>query len=81
MRRDRLRIWSDILDAVQTVGEHGSPSRVRSRANLPHDRFWRHVSDLTDRGLLEEDPLRATPEGQRFLDATQALEDLLQEPR
>ena len=70
MRRDRLQIWTEILEAIEEEQRRDSrvrPTRVQSAANLPHDRFWGHFLDLQERGLVTKEPLGITNEGHAFL--------------
>jgi predicted transcriptional regulator len=52
-QRSTIRIYLDILLAAQSEG-NAKPTRILQRANLPHDRMMRHVSELQKRGLLDE---------------------------
>jgi predicted transcriptional regulator len=52
-QRSTIRIYMDILLAAEGEG-NAKPTRIIQRANLPHDRMMKHVSELQKRGLLEE---------------------------
>lgn len=52
-QRSTVRIYLDILQATEDEG-NVKPTRILQRANLPHDRMMKHVSELQKRGLLEE---------------------------
>jgi predicted transcriptional regulator len=83
IRRSRVEIWRDILEAVRNANDKQDlvpPSRIQCTANVPHDRFWRHVEEMERRGLVQSEPLRATKEGERFLLQTGSLRDLLDQP-
>ena len=80
VRRSRVEIWRDILEAVRSAGHKQDsvpPSRIQCSANVPHDRFWRHVEEMEKRGLVQSEPLRATEDGERFLTQTGSLRELL----
>ncbi len=44
---------------------------------MPYDRFWDHVEEMADSGLLDPDALEPTRQGQRFLDEFEDVEDFL----
>ncbi len=80
-----MEIWTDILEAVRRA-EHKPeaipPSKIQTSVNVPHDRFWRHVADMENSGLVESTPLRATRQGEQFLQKTGTLRRFLNdEPR
>ena len=52
-QRSTVRIYLDILLAAEVEG-NAKPTRILQRANLPHDRMMKHVSELQKRGLLDE---------------------------
>lgn len=79
-RRYRFEIWADVLESIQEQRRLPGPlrpSRVRSKANLPHQRFWDHVDQMADTGLIDPDELEPTPEGYEFLDDIEDVEDFL----
>lgn len=82
-RRSRVDIWTDILEAIRIAERRTdlSPSRIQCRANVPHTRFWAHVRQMEERGLIESEPLRATREGRRFLFETNALRSFFDDER
>ncbi|PSG96075.1 hypothetical protein BRD56_12430 [Thermoplasmatales archaeon SW_10_69_26] len=71
-QRYRFEIWADVLEGICEQRSQPGPlrtSRVRSQANLPHDRFWDHVEQMAELGLLDDgDELELTPHGRRFID-------------
>lgn len=80
VRRSRVEIWRDILEAVRDAKDkqhNVPPSRIQTTANVPHDRFWRHVEEMERRGLVQSEPLSPTEEGERFLTQTGGLRALL----
>lgn len=79
-RRYRFEIWADVLESIQEQRSLPGPlrtSRVRSKANLPHQRFWDHVDEMADSGLLDPEELEPTTEGRRFLNEIEDVEDFL----
>jgi predicted transcriptional regulator len=70
-RRDRLRIYADILRAVRRSHLAGDPpplTRVQLEVNVPFVRCKEYVEDLQRRGLLAAgSPLALTPQGEAFL--------------
>lgn len=81
-RRTRTEIWIDILKEVRAAEQRHlpvPPSRIQTRVNVPHERFWRHVAAMERHGLLESDPWRSTRDGRRFLFDTENLHPFLDE--
>lgn len=79
-RRYRFEIWADVLESVQEQRSRPGPlrpSHVRSQANLPHQRFWDHVDEMADSGLIDADELEPTPEGHAFLEDVEDVEEFL----
>ncbi|HKT22895.1 MAG TPA: winged helix-turn-helix domain-containing protein [Nitrososphaerales archaeon] len=81
-QRSTIRIYLDILLAAEVEG-NAKPTRILQRANLPHDRMMKHVSELQKRGLLDEVSNGGsryyviTPKGQGFLREAQRAEAFL----
>lgn len=51
--RSTIRIYLDILSATAEEG-NAKTTRLLQKANLPHDRLMKHISELQKRNLLEE---------------------------
>jgi predicted transcriptional regulator len=68
-----------MLVAISRDGREGvvRPTRVQSSANLPHDRFWRHLDELVQRGLVTSEPLQVTPKGHEFLRQCADMQEFL----
>jgi predicted transcriptional regulator len=69
-RRDKMKIYRDILYAVQTELGDGEVilTRVQQRANVPFDRLKTYISELVTLGLLQSgSPPRLTEKGIRYL--------------
>lgn len=79
-RRYRFEIWADVLESIREQRRLPGPlrpSRVRSKANLPHQRFWDHVEEMADTGLIDADELEPTPTGREFLEEMEDVQDRL----
>ena len=79
-RRSRLQIWTDLLVAIRMESRQGpaTPTRVQSIANLPHDRFRRHLLELQQRGLIDLQPMMITARGNDFLRQCAEMQEFLQ---
>lgn len=81
-RRDRLRLYADILEAVRRGAREGRGppvTRVQLEVNAPTARFREYLDDLRARGLLVGGPeLKLTAEGQRFLEEYRDVESFLE---
>ncbi|MDG6986099.1 MAG: hypothetical protein JRM73_05060 [Nitrososphaerota archaeon] len=81
-QRSTVRIYLDILKAAEEEG-NAKPTRILQKANLPHDRMMRHVSELIKRGLLNEVNngesrfYVITPKGQNFVKEVRRAESFL----
>jgi predicted transcriptional regulator len=67
MRRDRFRIWFDILRAIEVTTPPVRPTHIQTAVNLPHDRFQARLAELEARHLLVRQPLQVTEDGRNFL--------------
>ncbi len=80
IRRGRVEIWMDILEAVQTAERKDQgipPSRIQSNVNLPHTRFWRHIKEMELQGLLHSEPLQTTHKGKQVLSSSDTLRAIM----
>lgn len=53
-RREKLDIIEDILEAIRDKGGIIKPTHLLYKSNLSHDSMKRYVSELMDKGMLEE---------------------------
>jgi predicted transcriptional regulator len=53
-RREKLDIIKDILEAIRDKGGIIKPTHLLYKSNLSHDSMKRYVSELMDKGMLEE---------------------------
>jgi predicted transcriptional regulator len=69
-RRDRLKIYGDLLSALshEAVNEKVVLTRVQIQVNVPFDRLKNYVSELSDLGLVQDEtsPI-LTEKGRQFL--------------
>ncbi len=71
--RSKLRIYYELLLAVEGEGGKARFSRVLSAVGVPYDRFIAYLAELEERGLLVEERgydgnyLLLTEQGRKFL--------------
>ena len=75
-QRSTIRIYLDILTVTEEEGE-AKTTRILQKANLPHDRLMKHVSELQKRGLL----LEYENGGSRYYKVTSKGMDFVKEVR
>lgn len=81
-QRSTIRIYLDILAVIDEEGK-AKTTRILQRANLPHDRLMRHVSELQKRGLMEESEnggsryYSVTPKGLEFMKEVRRAQSFL----
>jgi predicted transcriptional regulator len=70
-RRDRLRIYSEIVRIIADEVRHEGQAkitRVQTRVNVPYVRFKEYLDDLIALGLVEmAESIRLTGKGEEFL--------------
>jgi predicted transcriptional regulator len=52
--RSKIRIYMDILRAVQLDGGKAKPTHILQKANLSHERLTKYLGELVDRKLIGE---------------------------
>ncbi len=52
--RSQIRIFADILHAVEREKGNAKPTRILYGANLSHDRLIRYLTQLKEQGLIQE---------------------------
>ena len=59
LRRDRLRIYMDILMIIRGETRKGELviTRVQQKSNVPFDRFKTYLSELRQLGLIQDESL------------------------
>lgn len=70
-RRHKLRIYYDILNAIQQEGTYdggAKPTRVQHLSNLPYDRLTHYLNELESKKMINKsDSLSLTEVGLKFL--------------
>jgi len=69
-RRDKLKIYGDLLSALSSGAENEKIvlTRVQVQVNVPFDRLKSYVSELKDLGLVQDETSpRLTEKGEQFL--------------
>jgi predicted transcriptional regulator len=69
-RRDKLKIYGDILSAlyVEARGDKIVLTRVQHKTNVPFDRLKGYIAELEGLGLVQQEPnLRLTEKGKQYL--------------
>jgi len=71
LRRDRLKIYMDLLRIVRTESrkERIVLTRIQQKSNVPFDRLKAYLIELKDRGLIEdENAPKLTEKGRQSLE-------------
>jgi predicted transcriptional regulator len=69
-RRDRLKIYGDLLAAITNADstEKIVLTRIQVQINVPFDRLKNYITELTELGLIHnEESLRLTEKGKQYL--------------
>ena len=53
--RSRTRIYADILNSILKRGGRSGPTRILYGANLSYDRLMKHLGQLKELGLVDEE--------------------------
>ena len=53
--RSKTRIYADILNSILKYGGKSGPTRILYGANLSYDRLMKHLGQLIELGLIEEE--------------------------
>jgi len=53
--RSKTRIYADILDSIMKHGGKSGPTRILYGANLSYDRLMRHLNQLIELGLVQQE--------------------------
>jgi predicted transcriptional regulator len=81
--RSKIRIYLDILRAVERDGGKAKPTHVLQKANLSHDRLTRYLGELVQKHLVSENEENGnryytlTPEGTKFLEELKRAESFV----
>ena len=81
--RSKIRIYLDILRAVEINGGKAKPTHVLQRANLSHDRLTKYLGELVQKNLVSENEdngnryYTLTLEGVKFLEELKKAESFV----
>lgn len=53
--RSKTRIYADILNSIMKHGGKSGPTRILYGANLSYDRLMKHLGQLIELGLVQEE--------------------------
>jgi predicted transcriptional regulator len=71
--RSKARIYADILDSLLRHGGKSGPTRILYGANLSYDRLMKHLNQLIELGLVQEEKegnevsFKLTDKGRTFI--------------
>ena len=65
--RSKIRIYMDILRAVEGDAGRAKPTHILQKANLSHERLTRYLGELTEKNLVKE----SQENGNRFYSLTE----------
>jgi len=78
LRRDRLKIYMDLLIIIRTESkkERIALTRIQQKSNVPFDRLKTYLTELKERGLIEDEnaPKLTEKGGQSLAEYEQVLE-------
>ncbi len=69
-KRTMMEIYYDILTGIEqerAVSRTVKRTRVQQHSNLSYDKFSRYLQDMSQRGLVQLNPLSITEKGREFL--------------
>lgn len=52
--RSKIRIYMDVLRAIQEDNGKAKPTRILQKANLSHERLTKYLGELVDKKLIVE---------------------------
>jgi predicted transcriptional regulator len=71
--RSKARIYADILNSILKHGGRSGPTRILYGANLSYDRLMKHLGQLIELGLVQEEKegdevfFKLTDKGRNFI--------------
>jgi len=69
-RRDRMKIYGDVLSVIRTEARTGKIilTRIQLKTNVPFDRLKAYLSELEELGLIQNgSSLKLTEKGQQYV--------------
>jgi len=79
-RRDRMKIYGDILSVIQSETEREKTvlTRIQLKTNVPFDRLKTYLSELKELGFIQNDSsLKLTEKGQQYLSEYEKVLDFM----
>jgi len=79
-RRDRMKIYWDILSVIQSETEREKTvlTRIQLKTNVPFDRLKTYLSELKELGFIQNDSsLKLTEKGQQYLSEYEKVLDFM----
>ena len=68
-RRDKLKIYGDLLLILQDESINKKMTRISSKSNIPFTRLKEYIANLAELGLIkDETSLKLTEKGTMYLD-------------
>lgn len=77
LRRNKLEIYFDILDAIREVGDNAVQTRVQGKSNLSYDKFIKYLDELRERNLILINSLTLTNKGREFVNKFDSVSSFL----
>ena len=82
-RRDRVRIYADILENIHYLNSSGKRptiTGIQTKVNVPFVRFIEYVEDLEKKGLLKkiETEISLTEKGIQYLNEYRKVREFLE---
>jgi predicted transcriptional regulator len=82
-RRDRIRIYADILGNIYRIhlsGKRATVTGIQTKVNVPFVRFKEYIEDLEKKGLLikSETEIALTEKGVQYLKEYRKVREFLQ---
>jgi predicted transcriptional regulator len=82
-RRDRVRIYADILENIHRIylsGKKATVTGIQTKVNVPFVRFKEYIEDLEKKGLLRkiETEIALTEKGEQYLNEYRKVREFLE---
>jgi predicted transcriptional regulator len=80
LRRDKLKIYGDLLKILNEMGSKDKIviTRVLQKINLPYDRLKSYIAELKEIGLIEDyASMKLTDKGKQYLREYEAVLDFI----
>jgi predicted transcriptional regulator len=82
-RRDRVRIYADILENIHRIylsGKKATVTGIQTKVNVPFVRFKEYIEDLEKKRLLRkiETEIALTEKGEQYLNEYRKVREFLE---